>query len=92
MREAYRGNKERAAQPRNTRLSNHSVNDLVQRHLGEAYTAHLLRASFVAVAVAAGQSNKAIENQTKQKIDLMIERYARLGDVKRFNAAQNLGS
>jgi hypothetical protein len=39
------------------------------------------------VAVEAGQSNKAIK---KQKTDAMIERYARLDDVKRFNAAQYL--
>jgi hypothetical protein len=63
------------------------VNDLVQRHLWAAYTAHSLRASFVTVAVEAGQSNKTIKNQTKQKTDAMIERYARFDDVKRFNAA-----
>jgi hypothetical protein len=38
--------------------------------------------------VAVGQSNKAIK---KQETDAMIERYARLHDVKRFNAAQYLG-
>jgi len=58
------------------------VNDLVQRHLETAYTAHFLHASFVTVAVEAGQSNKAIKNQTKQKTNVMIERYARLDDVK----------
>lgn len=86
-----RGNKTRPAQPGKARLSDQSVNDLVQRHLGAAYTAHSLRASFVTIAVEAGQSNKAIKNQTKQKTDAMIERYARLDDVKRFNAAQHLG-
>ncbi|MBO2033937.1 tyrosine-type recombinase/integrase [Siccationidurans ginsengisoli] len=86
-----RGNNARAAQPGKARLSDQSVNDLVQRHLGPGYTAHSLRASFVTIAVEAGQSNKAIKNQTKQKTDAMIERYARLDDVKRFNAAQYLG-
>ncbi|WP_141106658.1 site-specific integrase [Hymenobacter gelipurpurascens] len=66
------------------------MNDLVQCHLGPRYSAHSLRASFVTVAVEAGQSNKAIKNQTKQKTDAMIERYTRLDDVKRFNAAQYL--
>jgi hypothetical protein len=47
--------------------------------------------SFVTVSVEAGRNNKAIKNQTKQKTDAMIERYARLDDVKRFNAAQYLG-
>lgn len=86
-----RGVQGRPAHPRATRLTDQSVNDLVQRHLGAAYSAHSLRASFVTVAVEAGQSNKAIKNQTKQKTDAMIERYARLDDVKRFNAAQYLG-
>ena len=86
-----RGNKDRPAQPGQARLTDQSVNDLVQRHLGPAYSAHSLRASFVTIAVEAGQSNKAIKNQTKQKTDAMIERYARLDDVKRFNAAQYLG-
>jgi len=86
-----RGNKDRAAQPGKTRLSDQSVNGLVQHHLGSAYTAHSLRTSFVIVAVEVGQSNKAIKNQTKQKTDAMIERYARLDDAKRFNAAQYLG-
>jgi integrase len=82
-----RGTSQRPAQPGSARLSDQSVN----RHLGATYTAHSLRASFVTVAVEAGQSNKAIKNQTKQKTDAMIERYARLDDVKRFNAAQYLG-
>ncbi|WP_375434918.1 tyrosine-type recombinase/integrase [uncultured Hymenobacter sp.] len=86
-----RGNKNKPAQPGTSRLTDQSVNDLVQRHLGPTYTAHSLRASFVTIAVEAGQSNKAIKNQTKQKTDAMIERYARLDDVKRFNAAQHLG-
>lgn len=67
------------------------MNDLVQRHLGAAYTAHSLRASFVTVAVEAGQSNKAIKNQTKQKTDAMIERYTQLNNVVSYNAAQSLG-
>ena len=86
-----RGNQNRPAQPGQNRLTDQSVNDLVQRHLGIMYSAHSLRASFVTIAVEAGQSNKAIKNQTKQKTDAMIERYARLDDVKRFNAAQYLG-
>jgi hypothetical protein len=35
-----------------------------------------------------GQSNQTIMKQTKQKTDAMIERYARLDDVKCFNAAR----
>jgi integrase len=86
-----RGRAGESGRPGTTRLSDQSVNDVVQRHLGPAFSAHSLRAAFVTVAVEAGQSNKAIKNQTKQKTDAMIERYARLDDVKRFNAAQHLG-
>ncbi|WP_246455540.1 MULTISPECIES: tyrosine-type recombinase/integrase [Hymenobacter] len=50
------------AQPSTFRLSDISANKLVQQHLGGQYTAHSLRASFVTIAVEAGQSNKAIKN------------------------------
>lgn len=73
------------------RLTAKGMNELVQKHFGARFTAHSLRASFVTVAVQKGQSNKAIKNQTKQKTDAMIERYARLNDVEDFNAAQHLG-
>jgi hypothetical protein len=46
------------------------VNDLVQRHFGSNNTAHSLRASFVTVAVEAGQCNNAIKNQIKQNTSL----------------------
>lgn len=81
----------RAGQLRLTRLSDHRMNVLVQEAFGPSYTAHSLRASFITQAVRNGQSNKAIKNQTKQKTDAMIERYARLNDVVEFNAAQHLG-
>lgn len=73
------------------RLTAKGMNELVQKHFGIRFTAHSLRAAFVTVAVQKGQSNKAIKNQTKQKTDAMIERYARLNDVETFNAAQHLG-
>lgn len=81
----------RAGKLRLTRLSDHRMNVLVQEAFGPGFTAHSLRASFITQAVRNGQSNKAIKNQTKQKTDAMIERYARLNDVEEFNAAQHLG-
>lgn len=66
------------------------VNRLVKQHLGEAYSAHSLRASFITVAKLNGQSNEFIKNQTKQKTDEMISRYTRLTDVIAYNAAQSL--
>jgi site-specific recombinase XerD len=79
------------AQPSTKRLSDISINKLVQKRLGSQYSAHSLRVSFVTVAVLNGQSNKAIKNQTKQKTDAMIERYTQLNNVVSYNAAQALG-
>ena len=79
------------ATPSEKRLSDISINKLVQKHLGPSYSAHSLRVSFVTVAVLNGQSHKAIKNQTKHKTDTMIERYTQLNDVVAYNAAQALG-
>lgn len=79
------------AQPSGKRLSDISINKLVQKRLGNRYSAHSLRVSFVTVAVRNGQSHKSIKNQTKQKTDAMIDRYTQLNDVVDYNAAQNLG-
>ncbi|MBO0360839.1 tyrosine-type recombinase/integrase [Hymenobacter sp. BT186] len=79
------------AVPSTKRLSDISINKLVQKRLGPAYSAHSLRVSFVTTAVLNGQSHKAIKNQTKQKTDAMIERYTQLNNVVSYNAAQSLG-
>ncbi|WP_343069187.1 tyrosine-type recombinase/integrase [Hymenobacter citatus] len=79
------------AVPSQKRLSDISINKLVQKRLGPGYSAHSLRVSFVTVAVLNGQSHKAIKNQTKQKTDAMIERYTQLNNVVAYNAAQALG-
>ncbi|MFC6224952.1 tyrosine-type recombinase/integrase [Hymenobacter artigasi] len=79
------------ATPSEKRLSDISINKLVQKRLGPDYSAHSLRVSFVTVAVLNGQSHKAIKNQTKQKTDAMIERYTQLNNVVSYNAAQALG-
>ncbi len=79
------------AAPSDKRLSDISINKLVQKRLGPDYSAHSLRVSFVTVAVLNGQSHKAIKNQTKQKTDAMIERYTQLNNVISYNAAQALG-
>lgn len=79
------------AVPTDQRLSDVRVNRLVKQHLGEEYSAHSLRASFITTAKLNGQSNEFIKNQTKQKTDEMISRYTRLTDVIAYNAAQALG-
>jgi site-specific recombinase XerD len=77
--------------PSEKRLSDISINKLVQKRFGPDYSAHSLRVSFVTTAVLNGQSHKAIKNQIKQKTDAMIERYTQLNNVVSYNAAQSLG-
>jgi integrase len=86
-----RGKKAGEAVPTTKRLSDVRVNRLVKLHLGEKYSAHSLRASFITTAKLNGQSNEFIKNQTKQKTDVMISRYSRLGDIIKYNAAYSLG-
>ena len=73
------------------RLSDQTVNTLVQRHLGAGYTAHSLRASFVTVAKLNGADDSKIMNQTKHKTSAIIRRYTRLDNVQQHNAAKDLG-
>ncbi|RZK27899.1 MAG: integrase, partial [Hymenobacter sp.] len=73
------------------RLSDQTINVLVQRYLGAGFTAHSLRASFVTVAKLAGADDSKVMNQTKHKTSAMIRRYTRLDDVKQHNAAKELG-
>ena len=74
-----------------SRLSDQTVNILVQHYLGPTYTAHSLRASFVTVAKLNGADDSEIMNQTKHKTSEMIRRYTRLDNVQQHNAAQKLG-
>lgn len=73
------------------RLSDQTINTLVQRYLGPGYTAHSLRASFVTVAKLNGADDSKIMNQTKHKTSAMIRRYTRLDNVQQHNAAKELG-
>lgn len=73
------------------RLSDQSINMLVQRYLGTGYTSHSLRASFVTVAKLNGADDSKIMNQTKHKTSAMIRRYTRLDNVQQHNAAKELG-
>jgi integrase len=86
-----RGKTGEAGSPSHRRLSDRRVNLLVKAHLGEKYSAHSLRASFITTAKLNGQSNEFIKNQTKQKTDAMISRYSRLDDIIAYNAAHSLG-
>jgi hypothetical protein len=73
------------------RLSDKSVNAVVQRYLGPSYSAHSLRASYVTIAKLASADDSEIMNQTKHMTSAMIRRYTRLDNVRQHNAAQKLG-
>jgi len=62
-----RGTSRRSAQPGSARLSDQSVNDVVQRHLGPAYTAHSLRASFVTVAVRQARATRRLRTRPSKR-------------------------
>lgn len=73
------------------RLSDEWVNLLVQQHLGEPYTAHSLRASFVTIAKANGADDLEVMNQTKHRTTTMIQRYDRRRNIRKHNASGKLG-
>jgi site-specific recombinase XerD len=73
------------------RLSDEWVNRLVQQHLGEHYTAHSLRASFVTIAKANGADDLEVMNQTKHRTTTMIQRYDRRRNIRKHNASGKLG-
>ncbi len=73
------------------RLSDKSVNNIVKHYLGAGYSAHSLRASFVTSAKLNGADDLEVMQQTKHKTSLMIQRYTRTDDVRKYNAGKKLG-
>ncbi len=73
------------------RLSDKTVARLVKHYLGEDYSAHSLRASFVTIAKLNGADDLEVMQQTKHKTSAMIQRYTRIGNVTLFNAGKKLG-
>ena len=73
------------------RLTDQTVNLIVAQHLGERFSAHTLRASFVTVSKKNGASNSEIMAQTHHKTEAMIRRYTRFEDARTHNAGTKLG-
>ncbi|MBC8151978.1 MAG: integrase, partial [Bacteroidetes bacterium] len=72
-------------------LTDMSVDDRIKHYLGEGYSAHSLRASFVTIAKLNGADDSEVMQQTKHKTTAMIRRYTRLESIKQHNAAKKLG-
>lgn len=73
------------------RLSDKQVARAVKAYLGESYSAHSLRASFVTIAKLNGADDSQIMQQTKHRTRTMIDRYTRVQEVVKHNAAMKLG-
>ena len=73
------------------RLSDKQVARTVKLYLGEKFSAHSLRASFVTIAKLNGADDSQIMQQTKHRTRSMIDRYTRVQQVVRHNAAMKLG-
>ena len=73
------------------RLSDKQVNRTTKQYLGDDYSAHSLRASFVTIAKRNGADDSKIMQQTKHRTRTMIDRYTRIQQVEEHNAAMELG-
>ena len=73
------------------RLGDKTVNQVVKTYLGEQYSAHSLRASFITIAKLNGADDSEIMRQSKHKTSAMIQRYTRIENIKQHNAAMKLG-
>ncbi len=73
------------------RLNDMTVYETVKKYLGDRYSPHSLRASFITIAKINGADDSEIMRQSKHKTSLMIQRYTRIEDIKQHNAATKLG-
>jgi site-specific recombinase XerD len=73
------------------KLSDKQVARVTKAYLGEEYSAHSLRASFVTIAKLNGADDSQIMQQTKHRTRTMIDRYTRVQQVVKHNAAMKLG-
>lgn len=73
------------------RLNDMTVYETVKKYMGERYSAHSLRASFITIAKINGADDSEIMRQSKHKTSAMIQRYTRIEDIKQHNAATKLG-
>lgn len=73
------------------RLSDKQVANVTKQYLGNEYSAHSLRASFVTIAKLNGADDSQIMQQTKHRTRTMIDRYTRIQQIVKHNAAMKLG-
>ncbi|PHK25689.1 integrase [Nostoc linckia z16] len=73
------------------RLSDKQVARTTKEYIGDEYSAHSHRASFVTIAKLNGADDSQIMQQTKHRTRTMIDRYTRVQQVVKHNAAMKLG-
>ncbi len=72
------------------RLSDKQVARTTKAYLGQDYSAHSLRPSFVTIAKLNGADDSQIMQQTKHRTRTMIDRYTCVQQVVKHNAAMKL--
>ncbi|ADB42800.1 tyrosine-type recombinase/integrase [Spirosoma linguale] len=73
------------------RLSDKQVARTTKEYIGDEYSAHSHRASFVTIAKLNGADDSQIMQQTKHRTRTMIDRYTRVQQIVKHNAAMKLG-
>jgi site-specific recombinase XerD len=73
------------------RLSDKQVDRATKHYIGRGYSAHSHRAAFVTIAKVNGADDSQIMQQTKHRTRTMIDRYTRVQQVVKNNAAMKLG-
>ncbi|WP_460639549.1 site-specific integrase [Larkinella harenae] len=72
------------------RLSDKAVDRITKQYLGEEFSAHSLRASFVTISKLNGAVDSEIMQQTGHKTTEMIRRYTRVQNARQHNAGRKL--
>jgi integrase len=72
-------------------LADRQVARTVKAYLGEEYSAHSLRTSFVTIDKLNGADDSQIKQQTKHRTCTVIDLYSGVQQVVRHNAAMKLG-
>jgi len=74
----------------NERLKARGFNYIIKKLLGNEYSSHSMRVSFVTNGRKLGASDSELMQQTKHKTPAMIRRYTQIHDVREHNAVNRL--
>lgn len=72
------------------RLADKRVGLILKHYMGDEYSAHSLRASFVTISKRNGADDSSIQEQTGHKSSKMIQRYTRRDSIFENNSASKI--